>query len=183
LGAATGASAFTVQAFGDGSDTGTNSGVINLDPGSGAYTLNVWATWGPEGVLGTVLNFAATGSVTITAPTLTFGQNCLAQTTGGAASCLVGNVPFATQYQMGTDSSTVAIAAGTYRLATITLNVGPGVGSFVMSAGSDFVDDSTFGDNFTPSDQLLVNVVPEPGTLLLLATGLSGLVMAGRSRN
>ena len=162
MGAATGASAITITAFSDAADPGTNSGVIVLAPGSGAYTLNVWATWGPEGNAGSVLNFAATGSVTITAPTLVAGSNCLAQTTGGVASCLTGNVPFATQYQMGTDSAASPIASGTYRLATITLNVGPGPGTFVLSAGSNVVDDVSFGDNLTQSNQILVNVVPRP---------------------
>ena len=71
-------------------------------------------------------------------------------------------------------------------LATLLLSNAGGAGTFGVTGGSVvFLDPVTsdFGENpLTTPDGILTATIPEPGTLLLLATGLTGLAIQGRRR-
>lgn len=164
VGAAERASATPVNFFHSPANDGTSSG----DPlaiGAGAFTLNLWATPSVDVYAMNPMNFTATGDMTIGA------------FVAGSAFVISGVATSTTKVIGWSDDISGSLAGVPIKLWTLVINNAGGVGTFSLTSGAG--TDQSFTDISIDPNPILTSV-PEPGTLLLLVTGLAGLAVQGR---
>jgi hypothetical protein len=66
------------------------------------------------------------------------------------------------------------------QIGQIMLNNAGGLGTLNLISGAG--GDQSFGDITLDPNTVLTSAIPEPGTLLLLGAGLTGLVLQGSRR-
>jgi len=166
VGAAERASATAVNFF----HSPANDGAFTTDPltiGAGAFTLNLWAKPTVDVYAMNPMNFEATGDMTI--GTFTAASGAVISGVGTATTKVIG----------WSDDIAGSLAGVSIKLGTLVINNAGGVGTFNLKSGQG--TDFAFTDISIDSNTILSSV-PEPGTLLLLVTGLAGLAVQGRHR-
>ena len=170
VGAAERASATPVNFFDSTLNDGTGGASIAL--GAGAHTLNLWATPSVFVYALSPVMLTATGGFTTT--------TC----TAASALALCGAGTATSRLVSWADDINGSAAGIPIHIATILVNNTGEPGTFSMSAGAGV--DEAFGDialdDTLPVTGGILTSVPEPGTLLLLVTGLAGLAVQGRHR-
>ncbi len=165
VGTAGTASAVAVNLF----HSPANDGTFSADPltvGSN-FTLNLWAVSPIDVYALNPMNLLATGSIGMGACT-------------AATNALCGGSVGTTNRIVAWDEAINGLLAGTpVKIAEIAITVGAGVGTLNLTsgAGTDF-----YFTDITIDPNTILSAVPEPGTLMLLGIGLSGLVLQGRRR-
>ena len=175
VGAAERASATAVNLFDSALNNGTTGADLSFTAAVGSHTVNLWGTPSIDVYSMAAMTLKATGGITIGAGAS--GFVCF------SALCTEGLTNAAlTQVQFSMDDATAGFLTGVpVHMATLILDftAAPGTFSLTGGAGTNF----DFGDINIDSDGILSTTqVPEPGTLLLLVTGLAGLAVQGRHR-
>jgi hypothetical protein len=177
--AGTASASATVDLIWAGSGTATTSSASE----SSNITLNIVLTAGPAGTYG--------GSVAVDY-SAAVGKLVYVSSAGGpypGGTPLNGTNTGTSVTGVGVLNFAVLGAAGTSGiLGHIVFHKGPGEGTFEITANANAPEGiltGAFGDaNPTINSAFVVNpVVPEPGTVSLLALGLGGLALAGRRKN
>jgi hypothetical protein len=158
-----------------------NDGTFTTDPlviPAGPFTLNLWATPSQFVFALNPMNFTATGGITINLP-FTSTPNVPANSCQAATGATCGGAS-ATAFLMGWADDTNGSNAGVpIKLGTIQLTNAGGLGTLNFTGGAG-VDVDTVDITLDPNTVL--SSIPEPGTLLLLGAGLTGLVLQGSRR-
>lgn len=146
-----------------------NTGVTTIKAlGSGAYVVDIWLDVDGNAVsaAGVVVN--TTGGISFTANVTCVVGGCASSQTPGFPN----SGPQSASVNFNVDQTT------DFLLASFTINVGASAGTMTVDG---YWDDASFNSNVLPTFTL-VQSIPEPGTLLLLGSGLVGLTLVGRRR-
>lgn len=156
----------------------TGVAIIGATNGIGNFTgVNVSGGGGPMAVIGTA-------NVCLFAPCSGPPANVSVPfTQGGVDGVGLGGNPITAAGFVNLTATSSTWTTGTATIGTISVNGSPLSGNSVTLVTPTFVSTNIGASSALPMFGILtLTFVPEPGTLLLLASGVAGLAMVGRKR-